>query len=101
MDCLQPAADGVLLLVHAQPRAASNRLMGLHDRALRIGITAPPLEGRANVMLAAFLADLFDLPKSAVRLTAGDRGRKKRFLLQGLSREQAETRLAAVLPKTP
>jgi len=73
--------QGVLLRVHLQPRAAHNRLVGLHGEALKVALTAPPVDGAANVALLIFVADLLRLPRSAVSLASGAKSREKRLLI--------------------
>jgi uncharacterized protein (TIGR00251 family) len=75
----------VSLLVYVQPRASRNELAGVHDGRLRIRLTAPPVEGAANEALLRFLADWLEVPRSAVRIVAGDSSRRKRVVVTGLS----------------
>ncbi len=84
LPCLQPAAGGaaVLLTVHVQPRAAKARVTGLHGGALKVAVTSPPVDDKANKAVIALLADLLALPKNRLQLTSGRRSRTKRFLIQ-------------------
>ena len=70
-------ADLVLHL-HIQPRAAQDEIVGPHGNALKVRITAPPVDGKANAHLLAFLAHVFNVPRSRVTLLAGETGRDKR-----------------------
>ena len=84
MPYLKAQSDGSLLLrVHAQPRAAKSEIAGLMGEALKIRLAAPPVDGKANRALAAWLAETLDLPKSAVRLKSGETGREKLFVIKG------------------
>lgn len=65
------------LRVRVQPRASKDRIHGIHGDALRIQLTAPPVDGAANAALIEFLAAHLDLPRSAVRLVSGAHGRTK------------------------
>ncbi|WP_457573942.1 DUF167 domain-containing protein [Desulfolithobacter sp.] len=81
-------ADGRLLLtVRVQPRASRNQLAGLHDGALKIRLTTPPVDGKANKALIAFLAKLFHLPKSAITVQSGHQARSKQLVIEGISEE--------------
>jgi len=95
---LREGAAGVTLAVRAQPGAKKTAINGMYgegaDAQLKIAVHAPPLEGRANLALTAFLAETFSLPKSAVELVTGELSRSKVFLLRGVTRAAAETRLA-------
>jgi uncharacterized protein (TIGR00251 family) len=71
--------------VHVSPRARRNAIEGVIEGALRIRLAAPPIEGRANDALCRFLADCLNIPQSAVRIVAGERGRRKRVEVRGIS----------------
>jgi hypothetical protein len=98
---LRETAAGVTLAVRAQPGAKKTAVTGLYGEGaaaqLKIAVHAPPLEGRANQALAAFLAEFFSLPKSGVELIGSELNRSKVFLLKGMTRAQAEARLAGFL----
>lgn len=91
---LRATREGVTLAVRAQPGAKKTAIAGTYgegDQAqLKIAVQAPPVEGRANEALIAFLAKLFDLPKSSVELVTGELSRSKVFLLRGVTVAQAE-----------
>lgn len=91
MRCFTEDKSGmVVLTVYVQPKASRDAVAGLHGDAVKVCITAPPVEGKANAAVARFLAKLFDLPKSAVVLHRGQQSRTKKFLLQGLSLADAQ-----------
>lgn len=75
------------LAVHVQPRASRNAVLGWHgegpDLALKIALTASPVDGAANAALTAFLAEYFGLKRSQVRLLHGDSSRHKLLELTG------------------
>jgi uncharacterized protein (TIGR00251 family) len=77
--------EGVLLTIHVQPGAKRSQYAGLHGEALKVRIAAQPVEGAANEALCSFLAELFNLPKRAIRIETGQTGRRKRVLLKGLT----------------
>ncbi len=90
MPFLQTRPDGTLLLrLHVQPRASRNRLAGLHGDALKLCLTTPPVDGRANKALVAFLAKLLHLPKSALEIQSGLQGRSKQVIVRGIDEETA------------
>lgn len=95
---LRAVAGGVTLAVRAQPGAKKTAIVGVYGEGdaaqLKIAVQAPPIEGRANEALIAFLAKTFEVPKSAVELISGELSRNKVFLLRGVTRAQVE----AVLP---
>ncbi|MGD0097781.1 MAG: DUF167 domain-containing protein [Terracidiphilus sp.] len=85
---LRATADGVTLAVRAQPGAKKTAITGVYGEGpaaqLKIAVHAPPLQGRANSALIAFLAETFDLSKNAVQLMSGELSRSKVFLLRGV-----------------
>ena len=101
MDCIADTKDNSLALnVYVQPRASSNRVAGLHGSAVKVCVTAPPLENKANGAVIHFIAGLFNVPKSSVSIKSGRQGRKKKVLINGLALEDARDILARALSKT-
>jgi hypothetical protein len=96
---LRAARGGVTLAVRAQPGAKKTAITGIYGEAaaaqLKVAVHAPPVEGRANAELIAFLATTFSSQKDAVELILGDISRSKVFLLRGISLAQAEAILAS------
>lgn len=79
----EAAAGGLVLTLHIQPGAKKTEFVGLHGEAMKIRLAAPPVDGKANAALCAFLADFCDVPKSAVRLISGETARAKRVRVEG------------------
>ena len=78
LPCLQAAADGGLLLrLHVQPRAAHDQVAALQGEALKLRLTSPPVDGKANKAVIATLARLLELPKSCLSLRSGLQSRTK------------------------
>lgn len=73
--------DDLILDCHLQPAARSDEFAGLHGERLKIRLTAPPVEGKANAYLMAFLGKAFGIPKSHVHLLSGELNRQKRVRL--------------------
>ena len=94
---LRAAADGVTLAVRAQPGAKKTAITGVYGEGaaaqLKIAVHAPPVEGRANSALVAFLAEKFGLPKSSVESISGELSRSKVFLLRGVTVEKVKALL--------
>lgn len=93
---LRPDGDGVVLTLHIQPGAKRTEIVGRHGEALKIRLAAPPVDGKANDCLVAYLADLFDLPKARVALVAGATSRAKRVRIVGVPAAEAAGRLQAM-----
>ena len=94
---LRATAEGVTLAVRAQPGAKKTAITGIYGEGaaaqLKIAVHAPPLEGRANQALIAFLAETLGVAKNAVELKSGELSRSKVFLLRGVSLERARAAL--------
>lgn len=89
MECLSQRSDGTVeVLIYVQPRSSRNAIAGLHDGALKLAVTSPPVDGKANMAVMAFLADIFRIPKRDVSLLRGQSSRRKTFLIQGKSMEE-------------
>lgn len=75
---------GVSFAVRVSPRASRNHFAGVHDGALKVCLTAPPVDGEANAALIAFIAKACAVPKRAVEIIQGERGRNKVLLVAGV-----------------
>jgi uncharacterized protein (TIGR00251 family) len=84
---------GVRLRLRVQPGAKAERLDGVHDDALRLRLTAPPVDGAANTACLAFLAETLGVRRSQITLQSGRKSRHKVLRIQGVTLQQA----AAVL----
>ncbi len=89
--------DGVELTVRLTPRGGRSAIDGVGEAGgravLRVRVAAPPVDGAANEALIRTLADALDLPRSAIRIVAGTRGRIKTLHLEG---DDLPARLAAL-----
>lgn len=74
--------------VRVIPRSRCDTVEGAHGGAAKIRLKAPPVEGRANEALCRFLAGRLNVPKAAVKITAGQTSRTKRVKITGLTRAQ-------------
>ncbi len=87
------AEGGVTFAVQAVPRASKDEIVGIHGDALKVRLSAPPVEGRANEALISFLAKRLGVRKSQVEIVAGATSRHKMIRVMGLSLQEAEERL--------
>lgn len=85
MPCWQRIDDDLILRVVIQPRASKDEIVGPQGDELKIRITAPPLDGKANAHLIKFLAKIFKLAKSHIIIESGETGRHKRIRLCSVS----------------
>jgi len=87
-----------MITVHVLPRASREGLAGLFGDAVRIRLTAPPLENRANEALVRFLSASLNVPRSRVEIVSGRRGRTKVVRVSGISRKELFLRLGLQPP---
>ena len=86
---------GVTFYVQVQPRASRDAIEGEYADALKIRLSAPPVDDRANAALVRLLAERLNVPRAAVRIVAGEKSRRKRVVVAGVKREQVPALAAA------
>lgn len=90
---LVAGGGGIRLRLRVQPRASRDEVAGVAGDAIRVRLTAPPVEGEANEALVRFLAARLEVPRSAVTLISGHAARTKVVEVAGLSTDLAGRRL--------
>ena len=93
MSCLRADTDGVVLTLHIQPGAKTSEVVGLHGEALKIRLAAPPVDGKANAALLAFLAAKVSVGRTAVQLLSGESSRAKRVRIADVDVERVRQAL--------
>ena len=81
MLSIQKNSRGVVFKIVVQPRSSMNMLAGLHDDALKVKLTAPPVNNAANRMSIKFLAKALEVPRSSLEIVSGHTSRNKKVLL--------------------
>ncbi|QEH17110.1 DUF167 family protein YggU [Histophilus somni] len=81
MPAVEKIGDNLRLKIFLQPKASKDHLIGLYDNALKISITAPPIDGQANAHLLKFLSKTFKVAKSQIILEKGELSRHKQILI--------------------
>jgi len=84
---------GATFQVKVLPRAKKNAIVGEVGGALKLALTAPPVEGRANEACIAFLAELLNVPRSSITIAAGQNSRNKVIRVGRMSAAQVKERL--------
>lgn len=87
------AENSCTLVIKAIPNAPRNEIVGWLGDALKVKVHAPPVEGRANEALCAFLADTLGIPSRAITVLRGDSSRQKLIRISGLPPAAALARL--------
>lgn len=106
MFAVNEKPEGLVFKVFVQPGSSKNMIAGLYGDALKIRITAPPVEGAANKMCLKFLAKCLKVPKKALEIVSGPGSRRKQVMLhyQGddvneSQRKQFKKKVEALLPR--
>lgn len=86
---IRAVAGGVQLTLHVQPGARTTAVAGCHGDAIKVRLAAPPIDGRANEALLAFVAALVGVPSRDVTLVRGVTSRRKVLEIRGLAVERA------------
>ena len=85
---------GVSFAVKVQPRARKNAIAGVLGDALKLAVTAPPVEGKANQAVIEFFAEFFAIPRSSVSIASGETSRNKVVRVNGISVQRVRDLLA-------
>lgn len=94
---LQSTPDGVILPVQAQPGARKNGITGHHAGRLKVAVTQAPEKGKANKALVQVLAEQLGLTRSQITLVAGETSSQKKFLVQGVTAAELQSRLEGLV----
>jgi uncharacterized protein (TIGR00251 family) len=87
------AEGGAAFPVHVVPRAGKNEISGRHGDAIKVRLTAPPVEGAANEALIGFLSRQLDVPKNRIEILSGAASHDKIVCVLGLTPQELEERL--------
>jgi uncharacterized protein (TIGR00251 family) len=96
---VRESAAGPSFAVKVHPRARKNAITGTVGDALKLSLTAPPVEGKANQAVVEFFADFFQISRSSVTITSGESSRLKIVRITGITAEQLRQRLAGLAAK--
>ena len=88
MEWMNETPRGVELKIHAVPRASKNEIQGLHDNALKVRLTTPPIDGKANQALIKFLSKTLHISKAQIQLVRGETSRHKTLCIMGLTKTE-------------
>lgn len=94
MAAIQNSPNGATFVVKVHPRAKKNAITGEVGDTLKLALTAPPVDGKANEACIDFFAKLLKVPRSSVTIAAGKTSRNKVIRVAGLSAEEVSSRLS-------
>jgi uncharacterized protein (TIGR00251 family) len=101
MVAIKETTAGAMFEVKVHPRAKKNAITGELGDALKLSLTSPPVQNRANNACIEFFAKLLKLPRSSVTIASGQTSRQKMIRISGLSAEEVRKRIAsAAVPST-
>jgi uncharacterized protein len=93
-------AQGCIIAVRVQPGARKTLVKGEQAGALKIAVSAPPVDGKANAAVIEFLANLLAVKRGQIELVSGETSRDKRLLIRGLKCPEMQTRLEAIVARS-
>lgn len=94
---VRESKNGVTFHIHVIPRSAKCGIVGIQGDALKIKITAPPVEGQANLECIRFLSDALSVKKNQVTIIGGHKSKTKTVAIEGLKREDMMNILSGIL----
>ncbi|HEY7874372.1 MAG TPA: DUF167 domain-containing protein [Actinomycetota bacterium] len=94
---VRTVGDDVVIDAFVQPRSAKNAAVGVHGRAIKLKVTAPPVDGKANEAVERLIARWVGVPRSAVQVVGGRSSRYKQIRVVGAAPEAVTAALALVL----
>ena len=100
MSWLVETPDGVVLTLRVIPRAAKEGFTEVLDDAVKVKVSAPAMEGRANKAVLALVADALGVRKRNVALVSGGKARTKRILIEGVAANEIRHRVLALTDGT-
>lgn len=92
-NCIKKVENGVVLFIRLTPNSSKDDFIGYCDEYVKIKVSAPPNENRANKKLLSFLSDTFNLSKSSVEIVSGDKSRLKKVLLKNIDEEKVKQKI--------
>ncbi len=93
MISVRESASAITFAVKVHPRAKKNAITGEIGDALKVALTAPPVDGKANAACIEFFAKLLKVPRSSVSIASGETSRNKVVRITGLSADEVRARL--------
>lgn len=92
-NCIKKVENGVVLFIRLTPNSSKDDFIGYCDEYVKMKVSAPPNENKANKKLLSFLSDTFNLSKSSVEIVSGDKSRLKKVLLKNIDEEKVKQKI--------
>ncbi len=87
-DCIKITGNDIIVKVKIVPGSSKNKIVGVYNDALKISITAPPVEGKANKKCIAYLAKYFKIAKSKIEIISGQTGKNKLIKIYDINQKE-------------
>jgi len=94
MVYMKETENGIIIHIRVVPRSAKCEIAGIQDDAIKLKITAPPVEGQANTECVRFLADVLKVRKNQVTILSGHKSKKKTVSIEGIVKKDIEALIA-------
>ncbi len=102
MPFLSQSSDGIVLLaLYVQPKASRTKVVGVFDGCLKIGVAAPPVDGKANEAVVKFFCKKFRLPRRDIVLKTGAQSRRKTISVRSLGVDIVRKKVEEMIVKNP
>lgn len=88
LEWMNEIPNGIDIKVRAVPRASKNEVQGIHDDELKVRLTTPPVDGKANQALVKFLSKTLKISKAQIELTQGETSRHKTIRISGITPQE-------------
>jgi len=94
MIYIKETQNGVIFRIHVVPKSSKSEISGVQDDALKLKITSPPVEGKANEACIKFLSNILGVRKAKVKIVSGHKSRKKTIAIEGIGKKDIEDIIA-------
>ncbi|MBT8490304.1 MAG: YggU family protein [Deltaproteobacteria bacterium] len=95
MITIKNSSDGIIFTLRVVPRSSRCEITGIQNDALKLKITAPPVEGKANEECIRFLSDKLGIKKNRITIKAGHKSKNKIIVISGITKEDLESIIPA------
>jgi uncharacterized protein (TIGR00251 family) len=95
MITIKNSSDGITFTLRVVPRSSRCEITGIQNEALKLKITAPPVEGKANEECIRFLSDKLGIKRNRITIKAGHKSKNKTIAISGITKEDLESIIPA------
>lgn len=96
-DCFKITENDIIVKVKIVPGSSKNKIVGAYNNALKIAITAPPVEGKANKKCITYLAKFFDVAKLKIEIISGQTSKNKLIKIYDINQKDFLDKLGKIV----